>query len=100
MPGLPDGDDDLDPSAVVVREGVARLHSNNAPAGGTARLLEGVRRTVAAGVSPANAAKRQHWYRPGFSVRNLSSKTYGPADDVMTDAGFGLHVVLRSGRRI
>ena len=53
--GLPDGDYDLGPSEVSVRDGVATLRSNGALAGGTATLLEVVRITIAAGVSPADA---------------------------------------------
>ena len=53
--GLPDGDYELGASDVVVHDGVATLRSNGALAGGTATLLEVVRATIAAGVSPADA---------------------------------------------
>ncbi|QYF89170.1 N-acetylglucosamine-6-phosphate deacetylase [Arthrobacter sp. PAMC25284] len=101
--GLPDGDYDLGPSAVVVREGVARLHSNNALAGGTSTLLEVVRRTVAAGVSPANAVKAATLVpaRVLGAESVIGSLRAGMrADIVVTDADFGLLAVLRAGRRI
>ncbi|MFF2030354.1 N-acetylglucosamine-6-phosphate deacetylase [Arthrobacter sp. NPDC058192] len=53
--GLADGDYELGPSEVTVHDGVATLRSNGALAGGTATLLEVVRTTIAAGVSPAEA---------------------------------------------
>jgi N-acetylglucosamine-6-phosphate deacetylase len=53
--GLPDGDYALGPSEVTVHDGVPTLKSNGALAGGTATLLEVVRTTIAAGVSPAEA---------------------------------------------
>ncbi|TPV51089.1 N-acetylglucosamine-6-phosphate deacetylase [Pseudarthrobacter phenanthrenivorans] len=53
--GLPDGDYDLGPAGVKVHNGEARLRSNGALAGGTATLLDVVRRTVEAGVDPASA---------------------------------------------
>ncbi|MEV7574315.1 amidohydrolase family protein [Pseudarthrobacter sp. NPDC089323] len=51
--GLPDGDYDLGPASVCVRDGEARLSSNGSLAGGTATLLDVVRRTIHAGVDPA-----------------------------------------------
>jgi N-acetylglucosamine-6-phosphate deacetylase len=53
--GLPDGDYDLGPAGVKVRNGEARLRRNGALAGGTATLLDVVRRTVEAGVDAASA---------------------------------------------
>ncbi|CAI3795336.1 N-acetylglucosamine-6-phosphate deacetylase [Pseudarthrobacter sp. MM222] len=53
--GLPDGDYDLGPAGVCVSGGEARLRSNGALAGGTATLLDVVRRTVEAGVDAASA---------------------------------------------
>ncbi|MDE8587851.1 N-acetylglucosamine-6-phosphate deacetylase [Arthrobacter sp. NQ4] len=53
--GLPDGDYDLGPARVVVTSGEARLRSNGSLAGGTATLLEVVRRTIAGGVAPEAA---------------------------------------------
>ena len=53
--GLPDGDYALGRSAVSVQAGMATLQSTGALAGGTATLLDVVRRTIDAGVSPAEA---------------------------------------------
>lgn len=53
--GLPDGDYDLGPARVVVTSGEARLRSNGSLAGGTATLLDVVRRTIAGGVAPEAA---------------------------------------------
>lgn len=53
--GLPDGTYDLGPAGVKVHNGEARLRSNGALAGGTATLLDVVRRTVEAGVDAASA---------------------------------------------
>jgi N-acetylglucosamine-6-phosphate deacetylase len=48
--GMPDGDYDLGPMSVQVRDGVARLTGDGAIAGGTAHLLDVVRWTVSIGV--------------------------------------------------
>ena len=53
--GLPDGPYHLGPSAVTVRDGIATLDRTGSLAGGTAVLLDVVRRTVAAGVSLEDA---------------------------------------------
>ncbi|MBW4095945.1 MAG: N-acetylglucosamine-6-phosphate deacetylase [Acidobacteria bacterium] len=53
--GLSDGKYMLGPSAVTVRGGVATLDTTGSIAGGTATLLDVVRRTAAAGISLADA---------------------------------------------
>ncbi|MGC0239068.1 amidohydrolase family protein [Arthrobacter sp. SD76] len=53
--GLPDGDYDLGPAGVRVSGGEARLRSNGSLAGGTATLLDVVRRTITSGVDAADA---------------------------------------------
>lgn len=53
--GLPDGDYDLGPAGVHVSGGEARLRSNGSLAGGTATLLDVVRRTITSGVNAADA---------------------------------------------
>lgn len=50
--GMADGDFLLGPQAVRVRDGVARLANDDSIAGGTSRLLDVVRRQVAAGLDP------------------------------------------------
>ncbi|MCB5273648.1 N-acetylglucosamine-6-phosphate deacetylase [Arthrobacter sp. SO5] len=99
--GLPDGDFELGPSAVVVRDGVASLPGSGALAGGTATLLEVVRRTIAAGVSPADAVKAATLVPArilGLDGEAGSLRTGRRADVVAVDGGFGLHTVLRAGR--
>jgi N-acetylglucosamine-6-phosphate deacetylase len=51
--GLPDGDYHLAPAAVSIRNAEARLTGNGSLAGGTATVLDVVRRTIEAGVDPA-----------------------------------------------
>ncbi|WP_427005008.1 N-acetylglucosamine-6-phosphate deacetylase [Pseudarthrobacter sp. H2] len=101
--GLPDGDYELGPSAVVVRDGVATLRSNGALAGGTATLLEVVRRTVQAGVSPADAVKAATAVPAqllGLAAELGSLRVGMRADVVAVDRGFGLVTVLRAGRML
>lgn len=99
--GLPDGDYALGPAAVVVRDGVAALKSNGALAGGTATLLEVVRRTIAAGVSPADAVKSATLVPArilGLEAEIGSLKAGMRADIVAVDGDFGLVAVLRGGQ--
>ncbi len=99
--GLPDGDYQLGPSAVTVRGGTATLASNGALAGGTATLLEVVRRTVEAGVAPAAAvlAATAVPARVLGLESAIGSLTSGlRADLVVVDRDFRPATVLRSGR--
>ena len=101
--GLPDGDYELGPSAVVVRDGVATLQGNGALAGGTATLLEVVRKTIEAGVSPADAVKAATAVPAqllGLATEIGSLRVGMRADVVAVDRGFGLVTVLRSGRML
>lgn len=50
--GLQDGDFQLGPSTVRVRDGIARLAHGESLAGGTSRLLDIVRRQIRAGLDP------------------------------------------------
>ena len=98
--GLPDGDYELGRSAVAVRGGVASLTSTGALAGGTATLLEVVRRTIAAGVAPADAVKAATLVPAGIlgledgTGRLMAGRR---ADVVTVDADFELVAVLRGG---
>ena len=99
--GLPDGGYELGPSAVVVRDGVATLKSSGALAGGTATLLEVVRRTVESGVAPVDAVKAA----TGVPARILglegevgSLRAGMRADVVAVDRDFRAVTVLRAGR--
>ena len=99
--GLPDGDYELGPSAVVVHGGTATLQGNGALAGGTATLLEVVRRTIEAGVSPADAVQAATAVPAkllGLDSRIGSLRAGMRADIVAVDRGFGLLTVLRAGR--
>lgn len=99
--GLPDGDYELGPAAVAVHGGVAALKSNGALAGGTATLLEVVRRTIGAGVAPEHAvqaATRVPAGILGLEDRIGSLKPGMRADIVAVDGDFGLAAVLRGGQ--
>jgi N-acetylglucosamine-6-phosphate deacetylase len=101
--GLPDGDYELGPSAVVVRDGVATLQGNGALAGGTATLLEVVRKTIEAGVGPADAVKAATAVPAqllGLAAEIGSLRVGMRADVVAVDRGFGLVTVLRAGRML
>lgn len=99
--GLPDGDYDLGPSDVVVHDGVATLRSNGALAGGTATLLQVVRSTIAAGVSPADAVLAATLVPArvlGLETEIGSLRPGMRADLIAVDPGFELVTVLRGGR--
>ncbi|HEX9089827.1 MAG TPA: amidohydrolase family protein [Arthrobacter sp.] len=99
--GLTDGDYELGSSAVVVRDGVAALKSNGDLAGGTATLLDVVRRTIEAGVAPADAVKAATLVPAGIlglEARIGSLRPGMRADIVAVDRDFRLVTVLRGGR--
>ena len=98
--GLPDGGYTLGRSAVTVADGVARLASGGALAGGTATLLDVVRRTVAAGV-PLPDAVRSATAVPaavlGLGAELGSLRPGLRADAVVVNSDLGLYRVMRSG---
>lgn len=99
--GLPDGDYELGPAAVRVSAGEARLKSDNSLAGGTATLLDVVRRTVAAGVSPAAAVLSATAVPAGVlglgtSVGSLRAGM--KADVLVTDGQLSPVMVMRAGK--
>ena len=99
--GLPDGDYVLGPSDVVVLDGVATLRSNGALAGGTATLLEVVRRTIAAGVLPADAVMAATLVPArvlGLDTEIGSLRAGMRADITAVDRHFDLAAVLRGGQ--
>lgn len=99
--GLPDGDYVLGPSDVVVHDGVATLRSNGALAGGTATLLEVVRTTIAAGVSPASAVMAATLVPArvlGLDTEIGSLRAGMRADITAVDQHFELAAVLRRGQ--
>ncbi len=98
--GLPDGDYVLGPAAVTVRDAVATLQANGALAGGTATMLDVVRKTVAAGVSPVQAAAAASCVPArilGIDNEVGSVRPGMRADLVAVDGDFGLLAVLRAG---
>lgn len=98
--GLPDGDYDLGPAGVRVANGEARLRSNGSLAGGTATLLDIVRRTVDSGVDPAAAVSSATDVPAGIlGLRHeVGSLRAGlRADVVVVDADFRPVLVLRAG---
>ncbi len=101
--GLPDGDYVLGPSPVSVRNGVATLRSNGSLAGGTATLLDVVRQTIAAGVSPGDAVASATSVPAqilGLGAEVGSLVAGMRADVIVVDEDFGLLSVLRGGARI
>ncbi len=99
--GLPDGDYQLGPAAVSVQGSVARLGSNGSLAGGTATLLDVVRRTISAGVDPAAAVASATAVPAAIIGRQhqVGSLRAGlQADVVVVDADFRRVLVLRGGR--
>jgi N-acetylglucosamine-6-phosphate deacetylase len=99
--GLPDGDYELGTSDVVVHDGVATLRSNGVLAGGTATLLEVLRTTIAAGVSPADAVMAATLVPA--RVLGLEAEIGGlragmRGDVVAVDPDFQLVTVLRGGQ--
>lgn len=100
--GLPDGDYELGPQSVSVSGAVARLQGNGSLAGGTATLLDVVRRTMAAGVEPA-AAVRSATAVPAATIgrQDIGSLRAGlRADVVVVDRDFRRVLVLREGRTL
>jgi N-acetylglucosamine-6-phosphate deacetylase len=99
--GLSDGDYTLGTSEVVVHHGVATLGRGGALAGGTATLLEVVRATVAAGVSPAEAVLAATLVPAqvlGLETDIGSLRAGTRADVVAVGPAFELVTVLRGGR--
>jgi N-acetylglucosamine-6-phosphate deacetylase len=99
--GLPDGDYDLGPAAVRVTGGEARLRSNGSLAGGTATLLDVVRRTIASGVEPADAVRSATAVPAeilGLTDELGSLRTGLRADVVVVRPDFRPALVLRGGK--
>jgi N-acetylglucosamine-6-phosphate deacetylase len=98
--GLADGDYDLGPSQVSVRQGIARLRDGGSLAGGTATLLDVVRQTIAAGVAPGDAVLAATAVPArvlGASAHLGSVKSGMTADLLVVDSRFRPHAVMRSG---
>ncbi|MFD7076723.1 N-acetylglucosamine-6-phosphate deacetylase [Nocardioides sp. NPDC059952] len=99
--GMADGDYQLGPLAVEVRDGVARIADgtgNGSIAGGTSRLIDQVRRHAAAGIDLA-MLMRASSLRPA-SVVGLDAGRLEPgarADLVLTDESLRPTRVMRGG---
>lgn len=98
--GLSDGSYMLGPSPVTVTDGVATLDATGSIAGGTATMLEVVRRTVAAGVDMSDAVLSATAVPAG--VLGLADEVGGlrrglRADIVVADKELGLAAVMRNG---
>ncbi|WP_278235056.1 amidohydrolase family protein [Isoptericola sp. AK164] len=105
--GMADGDYDLGPQSVVVRDGVARLADPDEPAGGaiagsTAHLLDVVRRTVLAGVPLVPAVRCASWVPAGvLGMTDVGGLVAGRrADVVVTDRDLTVQHVCRGGRPV
>jgi N-acetylglucosamine-6-phosphate deacetylase len=98
--GLPDGRYELGPATVSVSGAVARL-GNGSLAGGTATLLDVVRRTIKAGVEPAAAVLSATAVPAAIIGRGntIGSLRAGlRADVVVVDGNFERVLVMRAGR--
>lgn len=98
--GLPDGHYELGPATVSVSGAVARL-GDGTLAGGTATLLDVVRRTITAGVEPAAAvlsatAVPAAIIGQGDTIGSLRAGLR--ADVVVVDGGFERVLVMRAGQ--
>ncbi len=98
--GLADGQYMLGPSPVTVTDGVATLDATGSIAGGTATLLDVVRRTTAAGVKFTDALKSAT--EVPAAVLGLTDEVGAlrrglRADFVIVDAGLEPQRVMRAG---
>jgi N-acetylglucosamine-6-phosphate deacetylase len=99
--GHPDGSYRLGSATVTVRNGVATLDSTGSIAGGTATMLDVVRRTVGAGVGLADAVFAAT--AVPAAILGVSDEVGGlrrglSADAVVVDGDLALAGVIRRGR--
>lgn len=102
--GMPDGQYELGPMAVTVRDGVARLTDPQDPeggsiAGGTAHLLDVVRTVVGSGVPLADAVRSASTVPARvLGLADVGGLVAGRrADVVVTDGDLQVRTVLRGG---
>jgi N-acetylglucosamine-6-phosphate deacetylase len=96
--GMADGDYQLGPRAVEVRDGVARLADGGSIAGGTTRLLDVVRRQIGAGLDAVQIVAAASIRPAGVLGRHDVGLAAGnPADLVVTDAAWHPQRVMRAG---
>ncbi|MEO6531649.1 MAG: amidohydrolase family protein [Specibacter sp.] len=99
--GLADGQYMLGPSPVTVTNGVATLDSTGSIAGGTATLLDVLRRTTGAGVKFTDALKSATVVPAavlGLTDEVGSLRRGLRADLLIVDAGLALQRVMRAGQ--
>ncbi|MDQ4053633.1 MAG: amidohydrolase family protein [Actinomycetota bacterium] len=96
--GMADGDYDLGPQAVRVRDGVARLAARDTVAGGTSRLLDVVRRQVGAGLDPVWVVAAAS-SRPAavLGIDDVGLASGNRADLVIVDSEWQPVQVMRAG---
>lgn len=100
--GMPDGAYRLGTADVVVRDGVARLASDGAIAGGTSHLLDQVRLATATGIDLVTAVRMTSVVPAGvLGLGDVGRLEPGArADVVVTDAALAPVAVLRAGRLV
>lgn len=101
--GLQDGAYRLGPLAVTVHQGVARVDTSGAIAGGTATLLDIVRTTVAAGVPLQQAVMSATTVPAGVLGQSAHVGDLRPgmlADIVVVDQDLNLDRVFRQGEEL
>ena len=100
--GMPDGDYVLGGLGVTVSDGVARLAEGGAIAGGTAHLLDVVRRTVGLGVPLEDAVRAASLVPAGVLGRDdVGALLEGRlADVVVADDELAVRAVYRAGERV
>lgn len=96
--GMADGDYQLGPQAVEVRDGVARLAGGGSIAGGTARLLDVVRRQVETGLDPVKVVAAAS-FRPAAVLGrpDVGLAVGNPADLIVADSDWLPRHVMRAG---
>jgi N-acetylglucosamine-6-phosphate deacetylase len=98
--GLGDGEHQLGPLATRVTDGVARLVDGGSIAGGTSRLLDVVRRQVAAGLDSVEvvaSASQRPAALLGLGGEVGAIEPGLRADLAVLDADWGLKRVMRAG---
>jgi len=97
--GMADGDYRLGSQRVEVRDGVARLAGGGAIAGGTSRLVEQVRRQVAAGLDPVRVVRAASTIPATVAgLTDVGALRPGlRADLVVTDPSLSVRRVMRAG---
>lgn len=96
--GMADGDYQLGPQVVEVRDSVARLAGGGSIAGGTSRLLDVVRRQVESGLDAVTVVAAAS-FRPAAVLgrRDVGLAVGNPADLIVADSEWQPRHVMRAG---